>query len=86
MNTMQLELFESDKVDQYAHLYQHWQKDLEDWPREVFSFRHDRDTTGWSMASSGFIYARMLFQCGKITRKAFRRYWKFNRRVHRWNR
>jgi hypothetical protein len=83
---MQLELFEPEKVDQYAHLYAFWQKDLLDWPREVFAFRHSRDTTGWSMACSGFIYARMLFQCGRITRSAYRRFWKFDRRVRRWDR
>ena len=82
---MQLELFEPEKVDQYAHLYAHWEKDLGDWHREVFEFRHFRNTTGWSMACSGFIYAKMLFQSGKITRNAFRRYWKFDRRVRRWN-
>tara|TARA_R110000868_G_C10387083_1_gene719936 strand:- start:108 stop:389 length:282 start_codon:yes stop_codon:yes gene_type:complete len=80
---MQLELFAPEKVDQYAHLYALWKKDLLAWPSEIFEFRHFRNTTGWSMASSSFIYARMLFQSGKITRSDFRRYWKFNRRVRR---
>jgi hypothetical protein len=83
--SMQLELFEPEKVDQYAHLYDHWKNDLIEWPREIFHYRHQRYTTGWSMASSGYMYARMLYRCGKITLIDLRRYWKFNRRVTRWN-
>ena len=82
---MQLELFEPEKPDQYAHLDAHWMNDLKRWPGEVFEFRHHRNTTGWSMSRGTFIFAKFLLCRGKITIKQFRRYWRFHRRVQRWN-
>jgi hypothetical protein len=80
---MQLELF---KVDPYAHLFPYWKERLASWPRDVFEYRHYRNTTGWSMATGGFCFARLLFGRGQLTRDEFRRFFRLDRRVRRWDR
>jgi hypothetical protein len=68
------------------HLFPYWRERLAEWPCEVRYWRHDRNTTGWSMASQGFSFARFLFGEGEMTRQEFRRWFKFNCRVRRWSR
>lgn len=78
---MQLQLF---TVDPCEHLFPYWRGRLERWPAEVFRWRHYRYTTGWSMCCSEYSFARSLFCHGQITRRQLRRYWRFDRRVMRW--
>lgn len=80
---MQLELFTT--LDERKPLLDYWRECLKAWPAKVREYRHYRNTTGWSMATGGFSFARRLFRAGKITRKDFKRWWKFHRRVRRWN-
>jgi hypothetical protein len=80
VNEVQLDLF---KKDQYEHLLPYWWQKLKEWHRDIFQWRHRRDTTGWSMATGNYFFATALFRHGQINRKQFRRYWKFNRRVTR---
>jgi hypothetical protein len=81
---MQLELFTT--FDDRKPLLDYWRKSLKEWPANVREWRHQRDTTGWSMATGGYSFARILFMDGKITRQAYKRWWKFHRRVMRWDR
>jgi hypothetical protein len=37
------------------------------------------------MATSYYIFARFLFQEGQIDRKQLKKYWRFDKRVSRWN-
>jgi hypothetical protein len=80
----QLELF-SDEYREPAHFVTYYRQALKKWPDSVMYYRHHRDSTGWSMATGGFFYARCCFSRGVITREQFRKYWKFNRRVRRWD-
>jgi len=72
-------------VSKHEHLFPYWRKELADWIREVYYWRHHQYTTGWSMATQGFWFARYLFMNGQMSRDTFRRYWKFNQRVQRWD-
>jgi len=83
MKYTQIELFTLSRSPK--GLMDYWRKSLAQWPVDVFQWRHDRNTTGWSMSTGGFTFARLLFSEGKISRKTFKRFWKFNRRVVRWN-
>lgn len=80
---MQLELFQRAPCE---HLFPYWKGRLDRWPSEVFEWRHYRDTTGWSMATGEFSFARFLFRHGQLTRQQFRRFFRFARRVKRWDR
>ena len=79
----QLTLFADNPSEK---LFPYWWESLKRWPAEVFMFRHSRDCTGWSMATQDFSFARWLFMNGQMDRSEFRRYWRLNRRVQRWER
>ena len=78
----QLDLFERDPCE---HLFPYWRESLRGWLEDVWQFRHKPETTGWSMACQGFIFAEFLYQHGQMIKPDFRRYWRFNRRVKRWH-
>lgn len=78
----QLELFERDPME---HLFPYWRKQLRGWVEDVRIYRHYRYTTGWSMACQGFMFAGFLFRHGQITKSEFRRWFRLNRRVKRWD-
>jgi hypothetical protein len=83
---MQLELFpQLEALEDRRFLVDYWRRSLREWLKKVWRFRHYRDTTGWSMACGGFLFAKLLFLDGKMTRKEFRRWWRFSRRVRRWD-
>jgi hypothetical protein len=82
---MQLELFTEDFRERPT-LVAYWRKQLTAWPRRVFDNRHYRDTTGWSMATGGFVFARLLFGEDRLTRAEYKRFRRFHRRVSRWDR
>jgi len=67
------------------HLFPYWRKQLNSWVKQVWTYRHYRHTTGWSMATQGFMFASMLFKSAQISKEDFRRWWKFNRRVRRYD-
>jgi hypothetical protein len=78
----QLELFQRDPSE---HLFPYWRKRLLAWPREVLIYRHYRNTTGWSMACQDFMFAGLLLRHGQLSRPEYRRWWRFERRVKRWD-
>lgn len=78
----QLELFPRDPCE---HLFPYWKKQLMKWPREVMQFRHYTQCTGWSMCCQSFMFARNLFRHGQINKAEFRRWFRFRRRVWRWD-
>lgn len=69
--------------DPHEHLWPYWQERLREWVRDALYYRHSRGCTGWSTVTSGFMFARLLFRSGQLSRQQFRRYWKFNRRIQR---
>jgi len=77
----QAELFAKDP---HEALFPYWKDSLGSWLRDVWLYRHDRNTTGWSMATQGLLFARLLFGSGQLTRAEFRRWWRLDRRVQRW--
>jgi hypothetical protein len=83
--TEQLELF-TDEYRDPANLVARYRKLLTEWPAEIMSWRHHRESSGWSMATGGYSFARSLFFNRKITRVELRRWWKFHQRVKRWDR
>lgn len=83
--TKQLELF-TDEYREPAHFVAHYRKRLAEWPAEIMYWRHHRESTGWSMAKGGFFFARCCFSRGVITRRQFKRMWRFRQRVKRWDR
>ncbi len=78
----QLELFARDP---HEHLFPYWRQQLLAWCEGVWMWRHHRDTTGWSMATQGLSFARLLFRSSQMSKAEFRRWWLFDRRVRRWN-
>jgi len=81
----QLELF-TEEYREPAHFVEHYMKRLSEWPAEIMCWRHHRESSGWSMATGGYSFARSLFFNRKITRRGLRRWWKFHQRVMRWDR
>lgn len=79
----QTDLFAGD--DDPAQI-EYWRRRLREWPQQVFIWRHFPRSTGWSVASQSYIFARMLCRVGQITRQELRRWWRFDRRVQRWER
>ena len=84
--TKQLELFPSIAQVKRHQLAPFWRESLSAWPRGVFRWRHSRETSAWSMATGGYGYAILLFTAGQMDRRELRRWWRFNRRVMRWDR
>lgn len=80
--TIQLELFPRDA---YENLFPYWRASLRQWLKDVWMFRHNRNTTGWSMARQGFQFARCLLIHGQISKAEFRRWQRLERRVKRWD-
>ena len=80
--TTQLELFVRDSEE---GLFPYWRESLRGWLEDVWMFRHNRNTTGWSMARQGLLFARCLLSHGQMTRAEFRRWWRLERRVKRWD-
>ena len=78
----QPELFARDPSE---GLYPYWRESLRVWLDDVRFYRHIRDTTGWSMATQGLLFAECLMRHGQMTRAEFRRWWRFERRVKRWD-
>lgn len=78
--TAQPDLF---TLDPNTRLFPYWRRSMLAWPREAFIYRHHHNTTGWSMATQGLMFPRMLFWHGQITRAEYRRWWSFNRRLKR---
>lgn len=78
----QMELF---KVDCRMRHFRYWKDQLRKWPREVFEWRHHRNTTGWSMATGGFSFAEFLVDAGEMNVAEFKRWQRFARRVARWD-
>lgn len=78
----QLELLQKNC---YEHLFRRWREDLMEWPQEVWVSRHNRETSGWSMATQTYCHARWLFREGQMGRAELKRWWKFNRRVQMWD-
>jgi hypothetical protein len=83
--TYQLELFPSIAQVERHELAPYWREKLERWPRDVFEWRHHRDTTAWSMATGGYGFAILLFTAGAMPRRELKRWWRLNRRVMRWD-
>ena len=83
---LQFNLFPVKNPNREPTLLPYWNRELKRWPAKVFQSRHYRGTTGWSMATGGYSFARILFSERKITRRELRRWWKFYQRVMRWDR
>ena len=80
--TNQLELFARDPDEA---LFPYWRESLHRWLNDVWVYRHYPNTTGWSMARQGLLFARCLLRHGQMTRAEFRRWWRLDRRVQRWD-
>lgn len=65
------------------HLFPYWRARLAAWPGDVFTYRNQRDASGWSMATQGLSFARWLFCAGQMRRAEFRRWVRFNRTIRR---
>jgi hypothetical protein len=70
-------------IDPSTPLFPYWRRSMRAWPREAFIFRHNHNTTGWSMARQGLMFPRMLLWHGQITRAEYLRWWRFDRRLKR---
>jgi hypothetical protein len=81
---MQLELFTAD-FHERPKLIALWRGELDRWLRDIFEYRHLRSSTGWSMATGRFFFARLLFRKGELTRAEYKRFLRFRRRVSRWD-
>lgn len=81
-NGTQLELFKRDPMES---LFPYWRERLRHWLEDVWMYRHNHNTTGWSMACQGLLFPEMLFRHGQITKTEFRRWWRLQRRVRRWD-
>jgi hypothetical protein len=79
---LQGELF---KRSQYEELYPYWREQLKQWIIDAWHYRHARHTTGWSMATQGFMFARRLYAEGQISKDQFRRFFRFHRRIRHWD-
>jgi len=62
-----------------------WREQLKGWLEDAWRYRHNRHTTGWSMATQGMLYARLLYKTGQMEKAEFRRWFKFHRRILRWD-
>ena len=82
MKTEQLSL---GLADPNEGIFPYWRERLNNWVRDAFRCRHCRTCTGWSMATQDFMFARLLFRAGQLTRAEYRRYWRFNLRIQRWD-
>ena len=82
MNATQIEFFQKDEKEE---LFPYWREQLKEWPGEVFSWRHRRNTTGWSMCCHALMFARLLYRHGQMDKKEFKRWWKFDIRVMHWD-
>ena len=80
--TEQLELFARDPME---HLFPYWRDRLQEWVRDIWRYRHQRDTTGWSMARQGYIFAQCLFMHEQMARPELRRWWRLDKRVRRYH-
>ena len=80
---IQLELF---KRDEKEYLFPYWRESLRRWVCDVYQWRGYPYTTGWSMACQGYMFARLLYSHGQLSRSELRRYFRFDRRVQRWDR
>lgn len=67
----------------HEKLWPYWRERLQEWPGEVWRWRHSRGTTGWSMATQGYGFAQFLFRDGQISKQELRRWWRFDRRIRR---
>lgn len=67
----------------HEDLYPFWQESLKSWIKDALYYRNAQGCTGWSMVTGGFMYARLLYSHGQLSRAMFKRYWKFNRRIQR---
>lgn len=67
----------------HAHLWPYWRGQLKSWIEDAYYYRHSRESTGWSMATEGFMFARLLYGDGQLSREQFRRYCRFNRKIQR---
>lgn len=54
--------------------------------RDAYLSRHNVNTTGWSYAIHGKLFASLLFIDGQISKAEYRRWWRFFRRLRRWER
>lgn len=85
----QLDLFPQAEIQvitqdrERLRLTDYWRERLRRWPSDVLFWRHHRDTTGWSMATQGFCFARFLFRDGLMSKVEFRRWFSLHRRVRR---
>ncbi len=77
---MQYTLFEEQDVDRHVA---YWREQLNAWPGEVWRYRRDLHTTGWSMATQKYVFARLLWHEGQLTDAQLARYLRFNRAVRR---
>lgn len=82
MSGTQLELFQSTG---WEHLFPYWRERLKNWPAEAWMFRHNRETTGWSVARQGYAFAQWLFSHGQMSREELKRWWRFSRRLDAWD-
>jgi hypothetical protein len=69
---------------EFEELFPYWREQLKTWIKDAWYYRHAPFTTGWSMACSGITFAEHLFRCGQMTKTEFRRWFKFHRRIQRW--
>ena len=76
----QLELFVRDRNE---HLFPYWREPFREWVRDAFHYRHHRDSTGWSEATQGYMFAQLLYRAGQMTKAELRRWWRFDRRLWR---
>jgi hypothetical protein len=81
----QYELFEPGAFSRTEkRLVDYWRKSLEDWPRQVFQFRHYLGCTGWSMATQGLCFAEWLHAEGWLSDSELGRYQAFDKRIQAW--
>lgn len=70
-------------TSRHADLHPYWRAQLKQWVHNALYYRHARGTTGWSMATDGYDFARWLFRDGQLSRGELKRYFRFNLRIQR---
>jgi hypothetical protein len=71
---------------QDQHLFPYWREQLIQGMKDVFHFRHNVNTTGWSLASMSTVFAKMLYDSNQMSDHEYRRWMRFKARINRWER
>jgi len=73
-----------EEIKEELRLIKYWQSSLNDRIHLAFEFRHNTETTGWSMATQGFSFALFLWSKGRMPRSTLRRYFRFFKHLEHW--